>query len=302
MQEALRCGQYSDQKLEIVDYTKNLSPLRGETFSCQIDSPIVVTPDKSRLKRRWQLLGPEDDHVLITADEMEDAEKLLNNERLTGSSIVDIQLADEGRETISENPITAAVEAAFEDPDYSKQNGHGLKHKMIANRKVALLPDEIPDEDLKAIGGLAEFLTRRRGGPIEVAVAHPGAGQSAAAIWPELQEGSHLCAFDCIQTYKFSLEPSQQFLTSFEPEMQAGRVFADLQSRKFPWPHEGSEAFDLVFIERGITRFKLESWMDHVSPDGFLAGRGDVGIARKFAEDNHLTFKDMGEVWAINNG
>lgn len=178
-----------------------------------------------------------------------------------------------------------------------KQNGDCLKHKMIGGRKVAMLPAEVSDESLEQIESMTRWMVDKSG-PLEVAVIHPGSGQSAAAILSALPEGSHLYALDSIGTYKMSSEPSSRFLKSFEPELETGRVMADIIGRKFPYP-ENRQHLDIVFIERSLTKEKLATWLDHLNHGGLLAGLGNSKMVSDFAESKSLKLTVSGDVWAM---
>jgi hypothetical protein len=180
-------------------------------------------------------------------------------------------------------------------------NGKGLKYRMVGNRKVAAIGPEISDQDIDHIQALTTWLVDRSG-PLEVAVAHAGSGQSAAAIYSELPEGSHLYALDSVNTYQFSNEPADHFTASFQPELESGRVMADLYSRKFPWP-TNQQHLDMVFIERALTIEKLNSWSINVREGGLIAGLGyndpkTRKIVDAFVESNQLKLRAAGDVWA----
>ncbi len=227
----------------------------------------------------------------------------------------------EGEPPVLEQPIPTSYVPVAEaatwideqdpDPDYGvvtvandqehKGNGHPLVHRMIGGKKIATLGSEVSEASLDAIQALTAWAAKA--GPIEAAVAHAGSGQAAAAILAEMPEGSHLYALDTPLTYQFSQEPSQAFSKSFQPELESGRVMADLSGRKFPWP-EGQQHLDFVFIERSVTVAKCERWLDHVRSGGVLAGLGyeDAGLAKhldSLAATRNLKKKTMGDVWAL---
>lgn len=184
-----------------------------------------------------------------------------------------------------------------------KQNGQALKHRMIGGRKVAAIQTEISDASIENITAMTNWLVDKNDGPLEVAVAHAGSGQSAAAILSSLPEGSHLYALDSTLTYQFSTEPSEQFAKSFQPELESGRVMADLSGRKFPYP-EDQHHLDLVFIERSLTEDKLDTWYEHLTEGGLLGGLGYENpkfsrMVDEFVENNGLKVTASGDVWAI---
>lgn len=195
-----------------------------------------------------------------------------------------------------------AVAVALADP-IEKQNGQLLKYRMVGGRKVAAIQTEISDESIDNIAMLTDWLVEKKDGPLEVAVAHAGSGQSAAAILHSLPDGSHLYALDSTLTYQFSTEPSDQFVRSFQPELESGRVMADLSGRKFPYP-ENAQHLDLVFIERSLTEEKLDTWYGHLTEGGLLAGLGYENpkfsrMVDEFVENNGLKLTAKGDVWAI---
>lgn len=203
-------------------------------------------------------------------------------------------------------PVAAAVEAAI-DSDYArpeKSNGSRTDYRMIGNRKVAAIGTTVTDQSIEHIQNLTSWLVEKRdGSPVEVAVIHAGSGQSAAAILSEIPDGSHLYALDSILTYQFSAEPADNFSKSFAPELESGRVMADITGRKFPYP-EDQQHLDMAFIERSLTNEKLERWAEHVSAGGVIAGLGyeDAGTRKmvdRFVEANGYKIKAAGDVWAI---
>ncbi len=203
--------------------------------------------------------------------------------------------------THTEEMIEPAVAVA--EPEIEKQNGHALRHRIIGGKKIALIPTEISEEAIENIEALTTWLVEKREGPLEVAVAHAGSGQSAAAILAQLPEGSHLYALDSLYTYKYSTEPSEQFAKSFQGELESGRVMADLSGRKFPYP-EDQQHLDLIFIEREVNAGKIGKWYDNVTPGGLLAGLGyeDPEVKWKVdehAEENKVKVRFAGDVWAI---
>ncbi len=194
--------------------------------------------------------------------------------------------------------LTVAVAEALE-----KQNGHALRHRMIGGKKIALIPTEISEDAISNIENLTVWLVEKKEGPLEVAVAHAGSGQSSAAILAQLPEGSHLYALDSLNTYKYSTEPSEQFAKSFQGELESGRVMADLSGRKFPYPGD-QQHLDLIFIERSASAAKIGKWYEHLTAGGLLAGLGyeDPEVKAKVdahAEENNTKVRFAGDVWAI---
>jgi predicted O-methyltransferase YrrM len=307
MREAILKGHSSASEQRHVDYTSNLPPALGAM------SPVDGLP------RRGQVLRHDQDEVLITEEEMDHARILAEREAATGSELADIRPSNPAVEEMER--LRGYVEAAeasgslwideqYVDPDYStvtvandeehKGNGKApLMHRMICGRKVASLPTEVPEESIDAIQALTAWAARN--GPIEVAVATVGAGQSAAAILHELPEGSHLYALDCLQAHQFNAQPGIEFAKSFQPELESGRVMADIGGRRFPWP-EGQQHLDMVFIERSANEEKLAKWLPHISDGGVLAGLEYKAKSRQidsFAEENGLKSKTIGDVWAL---
>lgn len=206
--------------------------------------------------------------------------------------------------------VQAAVDTAIdsdyqiEPPKPEKANGKALEYRMIGNRKVAAIGSTVTDQSVEHIQALTNWLVQRNdGSPVEVAVIHAGSGQSAAAILSELPDGSHLYALDSVLTYKFSKEPAENFAKSFQPELESGRVMADLTGRKFPYP-EGQQHLDMAFIEKSLTQEKAETWLGHITGGGVLAGVGYEDsttrkMVDKFVVMRGLKLKTEGDVWAI---
>jgi len=287
MREALNCNTSIQDEKRIVDYTSNL-------------------PD--HIGRRGQTLRHDQNEVYLSPEDLEEARVLMEREKETGSQYADVKLDNEPIVTNGTPPLvnTHAEMAGVENSvaiALEKQNGHALKHRIVGGYKVAAIPTEISNESIDNIAALTNWLVEKNDGPIEVAVAHAGSGQSAAAILEGLPEGSHLYALDSTLTYQFSTEPAEQFAKSFQHELESGRVMADLSGRKFPYP-EDQHHLDLVFIERSLTEEKLETWFKHITEGGLLAGLGYETpklrrMVDEFAENNGYKLRASGDVWAI---
>ncbi len=320
MREAILTQRSARDSIQYVDFTKGNIP-EGEIKPLVHQQPEL---DVSRLPRRGDILRHDQDHVYLTDEDLEHARLLLEMEEKQELERQQAQRCQAAVEAAEATGTLWEDKQPQPDPDYGvvtgtndgrqlfndkghiavSPNGNALKYRMIGNRKVAAIGSEISDQDIEHIQGLTEWLA---GGDdahaLEVVVAHAGSGQSAAAILSLLIEGSHLYALDSVNTYKFSSEPADQFSKSFQPEIDSGRVMADLYSRRFPWP-EHQNHLDMVFVERSATAPKLQQLYEHVRSGGILAGLGYCeGRVRKvvdqFAEAQDLRLKAMGGVWAI---
>jgi hypothetical protein len=314
MRDAILTQRSALDSVQYVDFTKGevpqgeIKPLKANEYQLNPNYKYEITPsvcpdtppppadiDISRLPRRGDVLRHDQDYVYLTDEELEEAKQLIEMEQ--GSMEDSFEFAD----------------AQVHDPDYTtvttantpehdavlRSNGDGLTHKMIGNRKVAVIGQELGPQEVESIQGLTTWLAKDN--PLEVAVAHPGTGQAAAAILADLPPGSHLYALDSVNTYQFKTDYADQFVKSFQSELESGRVQADLYGRKFPWPHT-QHSLDMVFIERSLNAVKLKSWMEHVRPGGIVAGLGyqNGGVKRLIDEmAEHHSFKAIGDVWAI---
>lgn len=272
MRETILSGLSDQDEYRTVDYTQNISPVS--------------------LPRRGQVLGPNDDCVVITESDMEQARILLERELATGSEIADIQspqlIAHDPSHDESSTQDKKENPEAHIDHDYRK-NGHAIKHKMIGGHKVAIINEwELSDETVENLVALTGWLVDKKGGPLDVAVAHCGSGQGAAAILSQLPDGSHLYALDGTSSYRYSQSYAEQFSATFQRELETGRVMAQVTSRKFPWP-ETKQHLDLVFVERFCTEDKIKKWSQHVTLGGVIAGLGEGPEGAQVA----------GEVWAL---
>lgn len=287
MREAIltnRSGLIEDR---IIDYTANM-------------------PDVSRLPRRGEVLSHDQNEIYLTEEDLEHARILSEREASTGSEIADIRSAVEAAEVSGQ----LWIDEQTPDPDYSTvttandeehSNGQALRHKMVEGRKVAIIDKEVEDSTLDGVQALTSWLVKRNDtSPVEVAVIHPGTGQSAAAILSQMPEGSHLYALDTTLTYQFSSKHSIEFSKSFQNELESGRVMADISGRKFPWP-ESQQHLDMVFVERCLTAEKLTTAWTHVTQGGILAGLGYTDSKTQKVVDafGDGKLKTSGDVWAI---
>jgi hypothetical protein len=182
-------------------------------------------------------------------------------------------------------------------------NGIFVRDRKIGGRLVKTVGRELPDNAIQSIENLTNWLINERDNlPFDAAVVHSDTGQAAAAIVPALPEGSHLYCLDNLGAREHGAEKAVAFSEAFRPELETGRVMADIESRNFPLPHQPAE-LDLAFIERFVTRDWLEIWQRHLKPDGILAGyagsRGEEQTVRDFAEENGLRVQFDSGVFAV---
>ena len=304
--EAIRADMHANEAMQHVDYGDS-DKRPAASPSRQSPPPPLPLPQGSKiadLPRNGDRLGDDVEYVRIAPDQMEFARALLDVERAQEAEKAEAAKQADGtlweasdRWEPNLDYATAANDGRTVVEEKVKQNGDCLKHKMIGGRKVAMVPAEVSDESLEQIESMASWLADKAG-PLEVAVVHPGAGQSAAAILSALPEGSHLYALDSIGTYKMSSEPSRHFMKSFEPELDSGRVMANIEGRKFPYP-ENKNHLDLVFIERSLSRDKLLKMSGHVRAGGLIAGLGysdHKALIDSFPSENVTV---SGDVWAM---
>jgi hypothetical protein len=293
MQAAILNGRSGLTERRYVDYTQ---PPDFRSY----DQPSSDVPaEYAHLPRRGQVLRPDQNEVYVSDEEF----RLLEQAAAVPPEIGAMRQAVDQAEANGEfepDPDYGVVTSASDQP---KSNGQAKTCRMICNRKVAVLgQDEVPEQEINAIEALTDWLVgSNNSGPLEVAVAHPGTGQGSAAILGHLPEGSHLYALDSVMVYQFSSAYADEFSAAFAPELESGRVMARLYERKFPWPTE-QQHLDMVFIERGLKREKLLSWVDHVRQGGILAGLGyekNQAILEEFASEHSLEIKTAGDVWAI---
>lgn len=277
----------------------------------------------ANLPRRGQVLGPDDDYIVLSDEELEQARVLVERQRLTGTDIADIRPPSsepslaippvEDMGTIAEEDIwepMSAEEIEEDEEEVSSYDGNGkseptLTHRTLHGKKIAVFDGfEVSDESLDSIEALTGWLLSTRDqAPLEVAVLGSGTGQSTAALNAKLPEGSHIYALDCIIPNKCSSIPAEQFNASFQSEIERGRIQPDNASRKMPYP-VGQQHLDMVFVERFITEDKLQAWLRNVVPGGLIAGLGFLNdpsrrTVNRFAKKHDLTVKDSGDVWAI---
>jgi len=265
-------------------------PRRGARVPA--DAPADIPIDRSRIGLRHLELGPDQDYVYLTDADLAEARQLVEQE---------LAACPSGEEDDTDVDGTDVWEPAS-DPDYTssggpvKENGQPLllKHKMVNGRKVALLPSEIPDLTLNEIAGLAKYVATK--GQVDVAVVNCGAGQSLAAVEPELPAGSHLYAYDAYDPERFA-----QFNKFFRAELEQGRVLANLVCSGMPKPLPG-QTFSLVFIERTPSVRIIKAWGEAVAHGGILAGLGSSRSVEAYAKSLGREVVRHGDVWAIEIG
>lgn len=320
--EEVRYIDHTDQiPKEILDQAVQL-PARGTT--CATTSTYIPShgddlppPDTSKIKRKWEILGPDDNHVLITEQEMNEAEVLyqkMQEERAQRAvnTVSDTHSAVEQAEQAGQLWVDQQPDV---DPDYATittandrpflHNGVKLRHKMIAGRKVALVnEEEVSDEALEAVQNLANWLVLQKDdAAIDVQVVHSGTGQCCAAILPTLPEGSHLIALDNLAASEHGFKKAEEFAKSFGPELEVGRVFCHIEGGDLPVAGDEGDA-DLILLEHLYSpEEQLAQWLPYVRPGGVLCGFGYGPKTSKrissFAKSHNYPLKVKGSLWAI---
>ena len=282
MREALENNFSIKEKKMVVDFAEDIPklPERGQIWIDEEPAKI----DVSKLKRRWEVLGPDDNMVYISDEEWADAAALESPAALATS-------VEEGTE--------------IDEPDNSHlSNGHGLRSKMVGQRKVALLEYEVSDQDIEKLQSATTWLARKSGGALDVAVVHPGTGQGTAAILSCLPGLSRVLAFDSTSQYR-SGEYAKHFNLTFDKELESGVVKADVDGKTFP--NVRNYKVDMAFIENFVTASKLETWLKAVSPRGVLCGLGydqpeTAAIVDNFRSKHELPVQASGGLWVIPVG
>lgn len=256
------------------------------------------------LPREGQVLSKDQTQAIISDEFIEqrlkeDAEREAANKLPASHPAPDDPKPD--AESIA--AMQEAVEAEFAKDKPHESNGIFVRDRLIAGRLVKTVGRELPDAAVQSIENLAVWCVDERGNvALDTAVIHSDTGQAAAAILPALPEGSHLYCLDNLGAREHGGEKAIAFSDAFKPELETGRVMADIESRNFPVPQQKAE-LDLVFIERYVTRDWLEIWQRHLKPNGILAGfagsRGEEQIVRDYAEANGLLVNIDGGVFAV---
>lgn len=295
LEDVSRC-----RSVENTDFTQNLpeSVLLPSSRGQVVTPPPKPAVDYTKLKRRWEHLGPEDNEIYVSDEEWED---LLAVQRMEEPPVPAEPVVLEEAQLSS---VTAAVEAALEEEPH-KSNGKGLRHKMIGGRKVAVIDYELSDESVENVQALAGWLSNKTGAPIEVAVFHAGTGQGTAAIIDAAPAFSRVFAFDSRSQYGLSQEYATQFEKAFEKEIESGKVKADVDSRAFP--DVKGYSVDMVFIENFVTTSKLTAGAKLVAPAGLLCGTGygnpdTKALVDAFATKYEWKVQVSGDIWAIPVG
>ncbi len=300
MREALEKDLHANDVKVHVDFTEGLEtmlPARGAVVAERpSDAPVF---DISKVKRRWEKLGPEDTHVYISDEEWSGL-AALEAPALVATEESRDPPPPQNDDTDLDDP-TPITEPA--DDSYLS-NGHSLRYKMVGQRKVAVLEHEIPDADIGRLEVLTSWLAKKLEGGIEVAVIHPGTGQGTAAILPCLPATSRVFAFDSVSQYG-SGEYAKEFSRAFEKELESGQVKADVDSKRFP--SVKNYKVDMAFFENFVTASKLEGWLKAVSPRGVLAGCGfdtpeTKAVVESFRTKHKLPIQSGGGLWVIPVG
>jgi len=248
------------------------------------------------LPKLGQMLGPDDDCVVITEEQMAAAKELIQAE------INEVEADDD---TDIDEDATDVIETPVASYDGNGQD-HGdkpLTYTTVGGKKVAIYDGKDFGRSLEGVEALMSWLQARRGGALEVAVIHGGTGQSTAAINAALPEGSHIYALDNFTIHGFSTIPAEQFNQTFSKEIESGRIHADNLQRKQPFPPD-RQHLDCVFFEQCVTADKLEQWLPNVQPGGLIAGLGfertqTARLVKKFAKENDLILQNSDDVWAL---
>ncbi len=187
-----------------------------------------------------------------------------------------------------------------------------IRHKMVEGRKVAIIGPEVPDEELRAISSLGAWKAGTNGGaPYTAAVIGSDTGQEAAALLSTMPEGSHLYCIDCQKLANSGKEIGDQFTLSFSPELESGRVVADIDGRSFPIERL-PDNLDIIFLRSVNGLYEddevLYRAITKLSNTGILAGGGYDSYPGKLADGiakgmgaNVRNLEGTG-VWAIPLG
>jgi hypothetical protein len=268
----------------------------------------------ANLPRVTDVLAVDQDTVFISDEELAraEAEALTETGGSPGEPPPYTVMKVSGAETRFENPLKlepvvvpgGVSEDEVEDEPSSepshKSNGAVLKHKMVSGKKVAILGEELPTEDLEALTALTSWVaSHKEENPIEAAVVHCGTGQGMAAILPILPSGSHLLGIDNLMAQENGTAMLDQIVLSFANEVASGPVILNVSGRQLP---KRKYDLDFIFLERFVTKELIARWIKHVSPGGVLAGRGGTDLVQDYANENGLTFRASGGLWAIPVG
>lgn len=263
------------------------------------------------LPRKGQILTADQDQIVLTEEDLRIAAVLAEREGKLDELGGKLQRAVEDEFGPSVFATTAKEEAEQLDDNEGddaaddaahKSNGHVLRHKMVSGKKVAILGEELPAEDLEALTALTSWVcSHKEENPIEAAVVHCGTGQGMAAILPILPSGSHLIGIDNLSSQESYLPISiaEELYEAFDSEIEAGKVQLNVNGRQLP---KRKYDLDFIFLERFVTKDLIARWIKHVSPGGVLAGRGSLEMVKEFAEDNALDFRASSGLWAIPVG
>ncbi len=286
--DAIRRNWAASDEVRQVDYSSEL-PAIALSFTKAPETPLPATfakpdpepvqPDYSRLKRRWEVLGPDDTQVLITEAEMEKFREEVVAE------------ANGGEKTM--------VDRVDEALPVKKPQ---LTSRMIGRHKVQLNGSKLPDEAINGIQNLARYVSEKNGGPIKAAVIHPKTGEGTAALMSVLLADSRIHAYDWGHVTK---DHADTFRKTFKDEIDRGIVKADIDGKEPP--NVAEHWSDMALFEDKPDGQELERWFANVSPRGLLCGIGydtpDVQAAvNQFKDDYSLPLQIHGTVWAIPVG
>lgn len=292
--DAIRRNWAASEELRVVDYGgETQNPVVNFNFDKTPEKPAVAFSEKqvpeakpvdvSRLKRRWDVLGPDDDQVFVSDEEWREIES---------------QVQMESQVKIEEKPQQQTLWK--EEPPLPK--AEPLTSRMIGRHKVRVVGEKLPDEAVEAIQNLASYVSEKAGGPIKAAVVKPGTGEGTAALLSVLPSESRIHAYNWADP---STAKSEYFKEAFQKELDEGVVKADLDGKQAP---DMSEHWsDLALFEGRPDESQLERWMFNVSPRGLLCGVGYDSpevreVVDKFKEEYSLPVQVQNGVWAIPVG
>jgi len=295
MRDALAVGLSVKESVVSVDYTEGLpakKPVVTFGFIKPAQEAIAEAPPKneprqqeidfSRLKRRWEVLGPNDNEVYISDDEYREIEAVAKMEAM-------------GIVKSMEDKIAEAL------PPLPASNGKPLTSRLIGRHKVRVLGEKLPDAAVENIQNLARYVSEKNGGPIKAAVIRPGTGEGTAALLSVLPDDSRVHAYNWADPSR----NSEYFKEAFKKDMDMGVVKADLDGKQAP---DVSEHWsDMALFEDKPDEAQLERWFANVSPRGLLCGVGyespdTKAVVDKFCDDYSLPVQESGGVWAVPVG
>jgi len=266
----------------VVNFNLNRGPQKAIAEPPPKPNPKPQAIDPTRLKRRWDVLGPDDNEIYVSDDEYREIEAA---EKMEALGIVKSM----------EDKIAEAL------PPLPASNGKPLTSRLIGRHKVRVLGEKLPDVAVENIQNLARYVSEKNGGPIKAAVIRPGTGEGTAALLSVLPDDSRVHAYNWADPSR----NSEYFKEAFKKDMDMGVVKADLDGKQAP---DVSEHWsDMALFQDKPDEQQLERWFANVSPRGLLCGVGysspDVkAVVDKFCDDYSLPVQESGGVWAVPVG